>query len=116
MNFEPAGHEGPCPFELAVTHRDPIIVARNKRDCWVVDLALPHRELAIFDVDPPVTTIRAAEIPLIFRVHALRLVGAKALPHSIEDLLRRGIFLRPANARERQTECENETDLLRFHS
>ena len=51
-----------------MTNGDPILVLSYKCDTWIWDFSFAHFVRAILNVDPPLTAIRAAQIPLITSV------------------------------------------------
>ena len=81
QSFQAASHIGPCALEFAVRHRDPIVVTCDERDTRIIDLSLAHLVRPVVHVDPPFATVRAAEFPLIPRVHPLGLVGLETIAH-----------------------------------
>src|SRR5229473_7395874 len=90
----------------------PILVLSYESDTWICYFSFAHFVCAILNVDPPLTAVRAAQIPLVTSVDSFCLRRLKAAAHGIEHLLRRGILLcrRSSRRRAKTDSCDNYTD------
>src|SRR5215471_21397339 len=85
---------------------DPVLVLSYESDTWIWDFSPAHFVRAILNVDPPLTAIRPAQIPLVTSVDSFCLGRLKTAAHGIKYLLWRAILMcRRSSRRCAKTHC-----------
>ena len=71
----------------------PILIRRHEGYTWISDFAFAHFVSAVVNVDPPLPSLGAAQLPLIAGVYAFCFGWLKAAAHRVEHLLWRRVYM-----------------------
>src|SRR4029077_6795974 len=71
----------------------PILVLRHERYTWIVDFSFSHLVFPVLYVDPPLSALWPAQVPLITSVNSFRLGRLETAPHRVEHLLRCRVYV-----------------------
>src|SRR5438093_13336871 len=76
-----------------VGNSHPILIRCHEGYTWIRDFAFAHFVSAVVNVDPPLPSLGAAQLPLVAGVYAFCFGWLEAAAHRVEHLLWRRVQL-----------------------